>query len=207
MLHLNTINEDALYLLKSFQTKIYLNSFGLAGGTSLALRFGHRKSIDLDLFSTNEFTPSQIDELLQLDYRQHYTYTGNNKYMLFCRMHNVKVDFVTHPFELIQPYDVIDDIRFFSASDVAAMKLFAVCKRGTKKDFYDVYELLNHFSKQMLLQLFVQKYGEDKLIFLAKSIVYFEEAEETDEPEILNKEVTWKKVKKKLESTFNKFEW
>jgi hypothetical protein len=32
-----------------------LNSFYLVGGTCLSLRYGHRKSIDLDLFCTQEF--------------------------------------------------------------------------------------------------------------------------------------------------------
>lgn len=206
MLHLNAINATAFQLLQSFQSKKYLNSFALAGGTSLALRFGHRKSIDIDLFSIIAFQPFEMDELLQLDYLPHYHYTGSNKYMLFCRISEVKVDFITHPFALIQPYEIIEGVRFFSTPDVAAMKLFAICKRGTKKDFYDIYELLNHFSKETLLHFFVQKYGEDKLFFLAKSIVYFEEAEETEEPVVLSQTADWNLVKKKLENVFNPFE-
>lgn len=48
---------------------------------------------------------------------------------------------------------------------VAVMKLFAICKRGTRKDFYDVWVLLKYFSKDELMALFIKKYGEGKVIF------------------------------------------
>lgn len=82
MLHLNTIDKTAHQVLLSLLKKEYLKNFALVGGTSLSLRYGHRKSIDLDLFSTIEFDPSQLDVLLKSDYSD-YVYRGNNRYMLF----------------------------------------------------------------------------------------------------------------------------
>jgi hypothetical protein len=42
--------------------------FALAGGTALSLLIGHRKSIDLDLFTVEEFNPSRLEEYLQDKY-------------------------------------------------------------------------------------------------------------------------------------------
>ncbi len=204
MLHLNTIDEFTNELLVSLCNKDYLNDFALVGGTNLSLRFGHRKSIDIDLFSTRPFQPSQLEDLLSMDFAG-YSYRGNNKYMLFCNIGPVKTDLVHHPFELLAPLEVIENIKMFSVQDVAAMKLFAVCKRGTRKDFYDIWMLLKYFTRNELMDLFVKKYGEDKIIFLEKSILYFDDADESEEPEILLKNVDWKKVKRDIYQSFADF--
>jgi predicted nucleotidyltransferase component of viral defense system len=201
MLHLNTIDETTHRVLLSLLGKKYLNDFSLVGGTSLSLRYGHRKSIDIDLFSPKEFTPSMLDELIKTDYPE-YVYRGNNRNMLFCNIGPVKTDIIYHPFALLSPVETINDIRMFSIEDVAAMKMFAVCKRGTRKDFYDVWALLRHFTPQKLAALFVEKYGEEKLIFLKKSIVYFEEADDSEQPEILIKDLKWEQVKKIVYTRF-----
>ena len=149
MLHLNTIDETMHKVLLSLLGKKYLSDFSLVGGTSLSLRYGHRKSIDLDLFSSKEFDPATLDELIKIDYPD-YVYRGNNRYMLFCNIGPVKTDIIYHPFELLSPVETIDSIRMFSIEDVAAMKLFAICKRGTRKDFYDLWMLVQHFTPAQL---------------------------------------------------------
>ncbi len=201
MLHLNTIDNSARKVLLSLLAKEYLKEFSLVGGTSLSLRFGHRKSIDIDLFSPKEFDPSLMDTLLKADYPD-YTYRGNNRYMLFCNIGAVKMDVIHHPFNLLSSVETIDGIRMFSVEDVAAMKLFAICKRGTRKDFYDLWMLVQRFTPIELADFFIKKYGEEKLIFLKKSVVYFEEADDSDQPEILIPKLTWDKVKKEVYSAF-----
>ncbi|MEO6219444.1 MAG: nucleotidyl transferase AbiEii/AbiGii toxin family protein, partial [Ginsengibacter sp.] len=160
-----------------------------------------KKSIDIDLFSTKEFNPSLIEDLIKTDYPD-YVYRGNNRYMLFCNIGTVKSDIIYHPFELLSPVETIDNIRMFSVEDVAAMKLFAICKRGTRKDFYDVWTLLQYFTPKKLAEFFIEKYGHEKLIFLKKSIVYFEEADISEQPEVLVKNLTWEQVKKMIYKSF-----
>lgn len=201
MLHLNTIDNETHKVLLSALQKDYLQNFSLAGGTSLSLRFGHRKSIDIDLFSTKEFEPAVIDELLKLDYTG-YQYRGNNRLMLFCNINDIKCDIIYHPFRLLYPVETIENIRMFSVQDVAAMKLFAICKRGTKKDFYDLWLLVQHYTPKELAGFFVKKYGHDKLIYLRKSILYYEDAEYSTEPEILLANLNWEKVKKEVYTQF-----
>ena len=82
------------------------------------------------------------------------------------------------------------------------MKLFAICKRGTRKDFYDLWMLLQHFTPKKLKSFFIEKYGEEKLIFLRKSIIYFEEADISEQPDVLVKNLNWEKVKKEVYKAF-----
>ncbi len=65
MLQKNTIQESTLELLKELQKSKLLKNFHLAGGTSLALQIGHRMSIDLDLFSQNDFDTNYLLEYLE----------------------------------------------------------------------------------------------------------------------------------------------
>ena len=52
MLFYQTIDSSTLELLKKLLGIPEFKNMCLAGGTSLALQIGHRKSIDLDLFGS-----------------------------------------------------------------------------------------------------------------------------------------------------------
>ena len=62
MLHKETVDPSTLELLIQIQQKEYLKGFYLVGGTALALRLGHRKSVDIDLFSNFTFDAGQMLE-------------------------------------------------------------------------------------------------------------------------------------------------
>ena len=62
MLHLTTVDTATYLLLQEiFKTEVIKNNFALAGGTSLALQIGHRKSIDLDIFCPNQFDVKELE--------------------------------------------------------------------------------------------------------------------------------------------------
>jgi len=42
--------------------------FSLVGGTALSLRYGHRSSVDLDLFYHQKFDHNPIEEELQSEF-------------------------------------------------------------------------------------------------------------------------------------------
>lgn len=50
MLQTKTVEPGTLSLLKELMELPILNNFSLVGGTALSLKYGHRISIDLDLF-------------------------------------------------------------------------------------------------------------------------------------------------------------
>src|SRR5580698_6937549 len=95
MLHLNTIDETTFLLLRSLSAKEYLSGFALAGGTALALQIGHRKSIDIDLFSFENADMNEIGVFLENDYKE-IIIRKITKVFIFCNINNVKSDFVNH---------------------------------------------------------------------------------------------------------------
>ncbi len=65
MLHLTTVEKDTYSLLQKLNTIPFIkNNFALAGGTSLSLQIGHRKSIDLDFFSPLQFDILELETIL-----------------------------------------------------------------------------------------------------------------------------------------------
>jgi hypothetical protein len=57
----NTVSDLLWELLSALMTFDELNSFHLVGGTSLSLLLGHRKSIDIDLFTDAEYGTIDFD--------------------------------------------------------------------------------------------------------------------------------------------------
>ena len=63
-----TVGSSTLELLRTLQSKDYLQEFFLAGGTALALYFGHRKSLDIDLVSDHAFDTAYMLSRIQTDF-------------------------------------------------------------------------------------------------------------------------------------------
>ncbi len=183
MLHLTTVNAETYELLQKLSSlEILSTKFALAGGTSLALQIGHRQSIDLDFFSPETFNIREAEIVLSSTPSLKFQFINSNSRMLFCYINNIKCDFVNEPATLINPFTKIEAINYFSVEDIAAMKMHTICGRGKKKDFFDIYALLELYSWKELVQLFQKKYGEDQLYFLWRSIIYFDDAD--NDPEI-----------------------
>jgi hypothetical protein len=60
MLQYRTVEPGALDLLKKVMQLPALKDFYLVGGTALALIYGHRSSVDMDLFSITDFSNESI---------------------------------------------------------------------------------------------------------------------------------------------------
>lgn len=84
--------------------------------------------------------------------------------------------------------------------DIAPMKLKAVTQRGSKKDFYDIYYLLDYLTIQQMLELFSLKFRQFEIFHVLKSLNYFDDAEKYPDPVLFDKTVTWNKVKSKIQS-------
>lgn len=199
MLQLRTIDSDTYSLLQEISGLDFLNSFSLAGGTSLALQLGHRKSIDLDLFTLHEFDSEKLLDQLLHNYKISNASLSTNTLSLYIYSNkkNIKVEFLRHNYKLLKEIQIVNNIRLYSIEDIAAMKLNAVANRGSKKDFYDIYQLLNKFSITELLDLFSEKYKSSNAFTVVKSLSYFEDADLEPEPMSLI-DVDWNTIKKKL---------
>lgn len=204
MLHLTTLDTATYKLLQEiFKTELIKDKFALAGGTSLALQIGHRKSIDLDLFSIEPFDVKELEIILATNGNFSFEYTGSNSRMLFSNINNIKCDFVQEPASLLEPFILEDGVKYFSVKDIAAMKFHTICGRGKKKDFFDVYALLQLYSKDTLLNWFTEKYDTTQLYFFWRSILYFDDSE--DDPDISGIhpfKKSWQEIKEFVTATF-----
>ena len=96
---------------------------------------------------------------------------------------------------------VIENIRMASVADIAAMKLDAITGRGSKKDFYDLFFLLQHYSIDELFSFYTEKYPHQTTFHVARSLTYFDDTELQPNPLVFDKTITWEIVKQKITST------
>lgn len=197
MLYIETVESDTLELLRGLMDKPYLSTFCLVGGTSLSLQIGHRKSIDLDLFSETDFDGDKLLTSLAQDFR-HIEVLTKMKGTLLTRIQGIKVDFLRFNYPTIRPMKTEGNLRLLTPEDIAPMKLDAIAGRGKKKDFYDLYFLLEKMSLQEMLDLYHEKFKLSTTFHIVKSLTYFEDAEEDDPPVLMKRKVTWSQVKNKI---------
>jgi Nucleotidyl transferase AbiEii toxin, Type IV TA system len=196
MLQSATVHPATLAILKQLMSMPLLKQFNLVGGTSLSLQIGHRISIDLDLFSNIDFDNSTI--INAIEPLGELTVLVDNPPFLQMRLDDVKLDFLKYPYPFIQNYLEIEGIRLVSIENIATMKLTAIARRGAKKDFFDLYFLLERYSLAQLLELLGQTLPNIDPFHIVKSLTYFEDAEKELNPEMLIK-VSWQTVKKTIE--------
>ncbi|MDR6806232.1 putative nucleotidyltransferase component of viral defense system [Dyadobacter sp. BE34] len=173
-----------------------LAAFSLVGGTNLALRLGHRISVDIDLFTTSAFNLIEVKDAIAEACPNAIELSARNQTLLY-QINGIKTDLIRHQYPEISEAENFDGIRFASLPDVIAMKLGAVAGRGAKKDFWDVHALLKHFSVKEMIHFYVLKYPSSDPAQVVRSLVYFEDADPQQDPiDLLN--ITWLEVKENL---------
>ena len=192
-----TVSEELMEGLRQVMADPSLDAFHLVGGTSLALRFGHRRSIDIDVFSAQPFDAQTMAAHMTNRHGLRDAEVTDNTVRGF--LNGVKLDMIAHVYPLLAPVDTLEGVRMASLSDIAAMKLNAISNRGSKKDFWDYALLLDHFSHGKMLEFFSCKYAAFNLWHVEKSVVYFDDAELDPDPVDLIGQ-TWDDVKKKVRS-------
>jgi predicted nucleotidyltransferase component of viral defense system len=203
MLRTETVADDTLELLKQLQQKDYLQDFILVGGTALSLQIGHRISVDLDMFTSVDFDPKELKMTLEEDF-SNFRVELERPNTLITTINDVKVDFIRFKYGFAYPIIEFEKVRLANIKDIASMKLDAISGRGKKKDFFDLYFLFQHFTLKELLDLYKVKYPNVSVFHVIKSMNYFEEAESDLNPIILDKNITWAKVKKRVELEIKK---
>lgn len=206
MLHFETVEPRAFSILERLMHLKALQQFSLVGGTALSLRYGHRKSIDLDLFYHRKFDPLPIVNGLKKEFGKEYSLESKTaRWGIFCYLDNVKVDIVHYDHPLIATIEMTDNIRMYSDEDIIAMKLNAILGRGKKKDFWDLYELMNHYSLNEMIGFHEAKYPDQNLLItIPQAITYFDDAEESEDPFSL-KGQNWKSVKKFIQQQVSQY--
>jgi len=177
-----------------------LKDFYLAGGTALSLQFGHRKSIDLDWFSSKHFSIEKIkNQLEKIGTLKIIEEEDDERATLSCALDGVKLSFFEYKYKNLFPFIKYNKAKLSDPRDIACMKISAISSRGSKKDFIDLYFLLEKFSLKEILKLFDKKYKGIKYnhLHLLKSLSYFETAEKEPMP-VMIKGVSWNETKKEI---------
>jgi hypothetical protein len=184
------VDPATLGLIIRLQSKDYLKGF--------ALLFGHRRSIDIDLFSDTGFDTGSLLENLSHDFGFGLMFSAANT--LKGTIENVNTDFLAHRYPLISEPLVIGGISLLSIQDIIAMKLNAIVTSGQRvKDFIDIYFLLEKFSLSEMLLFYRQKYTHHNDAMVLKSLVWFNDADLDAWPVLIsNPGLKWPDVKKRI---------
>lgn len=195
-MYTKTLPPKTAKLLHLFAEKkpSFLSSFYLSGGTALSLQLGHRESEDLDFFSKNPFIPDVVEQ--QLHPFGTLSETELAKSTVNTYLDGVKLQFLEYPYRLLESFMVWEGVNLSSVTDIACTKLQTVGMRGSKKDFIDLYFLLQHYTLKTLLDYTKKKYAESDYseTHILKSLVYFDDADAQPMPR-MHKDVSWEQVK------------
>ncbi|MBR1389622.1 MAG: nucleotidyl transferase AbiEii/AbiGii toxin family protein [Prevotella sp.] len=193
MLSLQTVLPDTLELLRRLMSVTAFDSLRLVGGTALALQYGHRRSVDLDMFGILEPDTDRVTSALAgmgvVD-----PGTCSTKIKTY-RIDGIKVDFVDYSrYPWLDAPVIEGHLRLASPRDIAAMKINAILGRGSRKDFVDMYFLMQHYTLEEIIGFYKLKYPEHSEYRAMLSLTYFDDAELLPMP-LMFENVAWSDMK------------
>lgn len=195
----SAVPPEVAAAFRSVSSALAGSDFYLAGGTALALRIGHRLSVDLDLFSPTFNTVEPLLERLRAALPG-FVVTSTASRTLEGALDGVGVSFFGYAYPCLRPPQrpAPDLLPLATVEDIGAMKLAAIASRGSRKDFVDLWFMVNGgLSLAETLDLFTQKYAAVDVGHVVRSLAYFDDAEQ--EPELrLLRPAPWPEVKSDL---------
>lgn len=137
--------------------------FYLAGGTALALQIGHRVSVDFDLFSDYEIEKALLSRVKKAYPSSAVNMSVNNPDELTLFIANTKVTFLYYPFPTLFDAIVYEGIKLLSVKELAATKAYTIGRRGSYKDYIDLYFVFSekHATLDEVVELAKRKYGDE----------------------------------------------
>lgn len=175
----------------------------LAGGTGLALHLGHRFSVDLDFFSPDPDTVGPYersvlrtafdDSTLSITFDQDTTFVATWR--------GVGVSFFRlAAYPLAQDPVLLEGVPLATVEEIGAMKLAAIMARGTRKDYVDLYFILQRTPLEHLFQVAAVKYAQVRTFAVSavRALGYFVDAESSPMPQMIDR-TPWTKIKRYLE--------
>jgi predicted nucleotidyltransferase component of viral defense system len=209
--------QENLKLLNPNQKLVFENigftrKYGLylAGGTALIFYLGHRTSLDFDFYTEKEFEKGELLKILKNELKsKKLTTKVLRDFKNTCELliNNVHLSCFYYPYPLIGKLKKLNNVLIASIQDISAMKALAIGQRGTKRDFIDIYYLIKIFGLKKILSWAKKKYPEYSEMVFLKGLVYFEDAEKEERNiEIVDKSITWLKIKKEIIEEVRKYQ-
>jgi hypothetical protein len=183
--HPEILTHTQKRVLKLLGPFTHQQDFYLAGGTALAIHLGHRRSQDLDWFTTGRIPDAMTlatsirGEGIPLVVRQVARGTLNGA------ISRIPVSFFEYQYPLLQKEIFGSEVgcRLASLPDIACMKLSAIAQRGHKKDFVDLYALgVKSFSLKQMLSFYQKKFSLKDIGHVLFGLSYFDDTEKERMP-------------------------
>jgi hypothetical protein len=197
-MHKECLPEKGWAVLKSLKHIFLRHHAILAGGTALALQLGHSISVDLDFFTNEEFkVESVISEIRKTGCGFRIISEGSEH--ITANIEGIKVSLFKYEYPFLEKPCVYEEVKIAGILDIASMKVIAINQRGTKRDFVDLYSILQDIPFHRIVEHMIKRFGKERLnpIHIGKSLSYFSDAESNPDPEyIKGKSVKWDVVKK-----------
>ncbi len=203
-LHYNTITPLLKSSLEKLMSENSFIPFRLVGDTNLSLRYGHRLSDDIDLFTDDEYGSLDF-KLFEHFLKSNFPYYqcndegsivgfGCSYYVGKSYNDLIKIDLM-YCDTFIRPIQKNGTIRFADTDDIVAMKMNVISKGGRKKDFWDIHFLMGSYSISEMLNLHKERYPwEHNYNHLLRKMTDFSIADEMMNPKcLLNKD--WDMIK------------
>ncbi len=199
-----TLVKGAKDVLASLAAAGILEDAYLAGGTGAALQLGHRISVDFDFFTREDFIPKSfsaaISKVGSFDEEQ------ADRGTVLGTLNGIKFSLFRYEYPLIYRPVKYLSLNVADIRDIAAMKIDAAATRGVKRDFIDLYFICKAgYGLAEIFEFYDKKYGKlaSNRIHIQKSMVFFNDAEPDEMPEMLKK-ARWEDVKKFFETEVKK---
>jgi len=207
MLYPEILNQSQLDIIDKLdfdrENKIYL-----AGGTALALYLNHRTSVDLDFYTEKELDNNKILVKLQNTF-SNLIVNLHQKNTLLLTVNNTDTSLFYYPYRLIGNTETYKKIEIASIEDVAAMKVGALVQRGKRRDFVDLFYLLQRFSLDEVLKFTLKKFPGYQEMLVLRALIFFEDAEDEDLQRgirIFDSNFSWTKAKELIFEEVKKYQ-
>ncbi len=205
MLHEETVKPGTLALIHELMQDQQFNSFYLVGGTALALKLGHRESIDIDLFNVGDFDAERLAAHLEHQYQANIRRQRNN--YVSGSILNVDFDLISHQYPTVKQIETVQGIRMMSLEDIAAMKINAIVHSGQRiKDFIDIYYLLKEFDYKSILDFYCSKYPNVNHAMARNSLLYHKDIDFRVPVILKDKSLKWQSISESIVSAIAEYD-
>lgn len=184
--------------------------FYLAGGTALALQLGHRTSRDLDFYTLRHFDNIKLIKEFKRIFGKEVKEKAREKDTLFLKIKQTDLSFFRYSYKLIRPSVPYLTVNLASSEDIGAMKIESILGRGKKRDFVDIYFLVEKYGFQELLKFQRQKYPElfNEQEYL-RALLYFDDADKPQKDRkrlYLYRNISWQEIKWGIEKAVKDYQ-
>lgn len=179
-IHFEILSSEQVNILPDIQD--ISRDFLLVGGTAIALHLGHRKSIDFDFFSDQEFDMDSLKNKLRkkltfdkilIDKANEFTFISKG----------VKITYLYYPFPIRDNLTQANhNLQLPDLITLLAMKIYALSRRSKWKDYVDIYFGLQRFTLDAIISKAKIIFGNElneKII--RTQLAYFKDIDYTEE--------------------------